>query len=108
MRDDNTYEPSEIEVAKGQTIRFVVANEGAVRHEFLIGTQAEHDKHATQMQEDGAHGGEHGSTLPGVSVDAGGEQDFTYTFPSSKRLIFGCHEPGHFEAGMKGEFRFRV
>lgn len=105
MRDDNTYEPSEIEFDEGQTIRFVVANEGQLKHEFLIGTLAEHEEHATQMKEGEAKGMEHGSTLLGVSVEPGDESDFTYTFPSNRQLIFGCHEPGHFEAGMKGEFR---
>lgn len=107
MRDDNTYEPPEIEVIAGETVRFVIKNAGKLRHEFLIGTVAQHKEHETLMAEGEQHGGQHGGELPGLSLAPGEEQDFTYTFSSKKELIFGCHEPQHFESGMRGEFRYR-
>lgn len=106
MRDDNTYEPPEIEVDAGETVRFVVVNAGKLRHEFLIGTVAQHQGHETRMAEGGEHGGHNGGELPGLSVAPGDEQDFVYTFPAKKQLLFACHEVGHFEAGMKGDFRY--
>lgn len=108
MRDDNTYEPREIEVERGRAVRFVVVNAGKLRHEFLIGNVAQHQEHETQMAEGEKHGGQHGEEeLPGLGVAPGDKQDFTYTFPAGRELIFACHEPGHFEAGMRGEFRYR-
>jgi uncharacterized cupredoxin-like copper-binding protein len=106
MRDDNTYEPPEIEVDVGETVRFVVVNAGKLQHEFLIGTLVQHQEHETQMAEGGEHAG-HGEELPGLIVAPGGEKDFVYTFPARKELLFACHEAGHFEGGMKGEFRYR-
>jgi uncharacterized cupredoxin-like copper-binding protein len=106
MRDNNTYDPSVIEVKAGQALRFVIINAGTLRHEFLIGTPVQHEDHETEMGESEGHGGQHGGNLPGLSVAPGDEQDFTYTFPAEEELIFACHEPEHFEAGMKGEFRY--
>jgi uncharacterized cupredoxin-like copper-binding protein len=108
MRDDNTYDPPEITIGAGEAIRFVVNNQGALRHEFLIGTPAHHDDHEKEMAERGGEHAEHGTSLPGVVVDSGKMADFVFTFPSSKDLIFGCHEPGHFAGGMKGNFRYEA
>lgn len=105
MRDDFTYEPSEIEVAAGEIISFQVANKGEVRHEFLIGTAEQHEDHEKQMEEGNEHGA-HESELEGVSVDPGQEKTFTFVVPKQGTLLFGCHEPGHYESGMKGSMRY--
>jgi uncharacterized cupredoxin-like copper-binding protein len=109
MRDDNTYDPPDITISGGEAIRFVVKNQGVVRHEFLVGTPAEHGDHEKEMAQGGGEHAEHGAaSLPGVLVDSGKTTDFVFIFPSSKDLIFGCHEPGHFAAGMKGRFRYEA
>jgi uncharacterized cupredoxin-like copper-binding protein len=33
-------------------------------------------------------------------VEPGEEGEITYTFGSAGELMIGCHEPGHYEAGM--------
>lgn len=106
MRDDFTYEPAEIEVRPGDVISFQVANAGQARHEFLIGTAEEHQGHENQMQEEAEHGA-HESELKGVSVEPGKEKTFKFTVPRDSELLFGCHEPGHYEKGMKGNIRYR-
>jgi len=37
---DNYYEPEEISVKPGETVRFVVENKGNLVHEFNVGTLA--------------------------------------------------------------------
>ncbi len=49
MLDTMRFEPRRIDVKLGETVRFAAANTGKVRHEFVIGTQAENEKHARLM-----------------------------------------------------------
>ena len=46
---DNYYEPEEITVEPGETVRFVVKNEGSLVHEFNIGTPSMHEGHQKEM-----------------------------------------------------------
>ena len=46
--------PGDIEVKRGETIRFVICNDGVLMHEMVIGTMKGLEEHA------GAHGGRHG------------------------------------------------
>ncbi len=38
----------------------------------------------------------------GVTLEAGGTHVVGYTFDGAGPYAFACHEPGHYEAGMKG------
>ena len=42
---DNYYEPKEINIKKGETIKFIVYNYGELVHEFNIATKEMHIKH---------------------------------------------------------------
>jgi len=53
---DNYYEPEEIEVTPGETVRFVVENKGKLVHEFNIGTPAMHEAHQKEMMMMVEHG----------------------------------------------------
>ena len=46
---DNYYEPEEISVKPGETVRFVVENKGNLVHEFNIGTPDMHEAHQKEM-----------------------------------------------------------
>ena len=46
---DNFYEPNEIKVKKGETIKFKVHNFGELVHEFNIATKEMHLKHQPEM-----------------------------------------------------------
>ncbi len=46
---DNFYEPEEISVKEGETVRFVIKNAGEFVHEFNIGTAAMHASHGSEM-----------------------------------------------------------
>jgi len=98
MTDDLRYDPEELSVSAGETIRFVVRNAGANVHEFLIGTAAEQAVFAEEMAD--GHGGGHAADA-GVSVEPGATAEFTYSFTADDReLLVGCHQPGHYEGGM--------
>ena len=49
MTDNMRFSPDKIEVKQGETIKFVVSNDGRMMHEFVIGTKKELDAHALQM-----------------------------------------------------------
>jgi uncharacterized cupredoxin-like copper-binding protein len=98
MTDSLTFEPSEITVAPGETVRFVVTNAGDSVHEFLVGDEAAQAEFEAEMA--GGDEMDH-DTSSGVSVDPGQTESFEYTFGNSYEVILaGCHEPGHYEGGM--------
>jgi uncharacterized cupredoxin-like copper-binding protein len=99
MFDDMRYEPDRIEVAAGETVRFEVRNMGQIRHEFFVGTLGEHRDHAEEMRH-GGHTDEAHDNPAAVRVEPGETGVLEYTFSEPGELLAGCHEPGHYEAGM--------
>jgi uncharacterized cupredoxin-like copper-binding protein len=97
MTDDLRYNPDALRVSANETVRFVIDNAGAGVHEFLVGTADEQAAFAADMAD--GHGGGHADDA-GVSVDPGETAEFSYTFDAPGELLIGCHEPGHYEAGM--------
>ena len=57
--DQMRFEPSSLQVKRGETIKFLVKNDGKVMHEFVLGTQETNDKHAALMMK-----------FPGMEHDA--------------------------------------
>jgi uncharacterized cupredoxin-like copper-binding protein len=105
MRDDFTYDPPLIEIVPEEVVEFQISNEGGVVHEFLVGDEARRAEFEREMAVGGHEA--HGAEAPGVSVEPGEEESFVFKFPDKEReLFYGCHEPGHYAAGMKGSFRF--
>lgn len=98
MTDELRFEPAEFTFQAGETVRFEVTNAGQTIHEFLIGDEAAQDEFEMEMSEgDGmAH-----DTDAGVSVEPGESETFEYTFAEAGELLAGCHEPGHYDGGMK-------
>ncbi len=97
MTDDLRYDPDELIVRAGETVRFLVRNEGTMVHEFLIGTPEDQVGFEEEMAE--GHGGDHEDEV-GVSVDPGDMAEFTYTFGAEGEILVGCHQPGHYAGGM--------
>jgi uncharacterized cupredoxin-like copper-binding protein len=124
---DNYYEPENISVKGGETIRFKVKNAGELVHEFNIGTAAMHADHqeemmmmmqhnvllpdridrkaAAQMQKDMGHGMHNDPNS--VLLEPGKSGEVIWTFPKDAdvALEFGCNVPGHYESGMHGQFK---
>jgi uncharacterized cupredoxin-like copper-binding protein len=90
------FDPSDIEVQPGQTIRFVVENTDPIDHEFIVG-----DEQVQQAHEAGTEA--HHPPRPGeISIAPGETVITTVTFPLTGSLLFGCHLPGHYAYGMRG------
>jgi uncharacterized cupredoxin-like copper-binding protein len=122
---DNYYDPENISIKEGETVRFVVKNAGQLVHEFNIATAAMHKAHgpemmmmvehgvleadrinwdaAKKMQETMGHGmhDEPNSLL----LEPGKSGEVIWTFPDHADLEFACNIPGHYDAGMMGEIK---
>ena len=93
MDDHLEFVPSEVSVRQGETILFVLANVGSsATHEFQVGPA----ERVALDQVDGSIVVELDKIEP-HHVDY-----ITYTFGGGGPYAFACHEPGHYEAGMKG------
>jgi uncharacterized cupredoxin-like copper-binding protein len=95
--------PGAIEVQTGETVAFTVTNSGAIKHEFLIGDAAEQAEHEEEM----ASGKEEEMGMDGDSnvldLEPGETKTLVYTFDDKPgTTLYGCHEPGHYAAGMFG------
>ena len=101
---DIAFEPDTIEVNRGETIRFRFTNRGEVAHDAFIGDRDAQHEHEADMREndDNGHGDGHGDEADdAVTVEPGDTADLTYTFDEDETLEIGCHQPGHYDAGMK-------
>lgn len=99
---DNTYSPDRVSVEAGETVRFVITNNGEATHDAFVGDAAAQDDHEAEMGDEmGGHGMSGGDGDEGVTVEPGDTRELTHTFESGDELLIGCHEPGHYKAGMR-------
>lgn len=99
MDDTMHYSQSQIRVAQGETITFVVINRGKLMHELVLGTEDELKQHAEVMRKN--PGMEHEEPYM-AHVKPGGTERITWRFTKPGTFLYGCLVAGHFEAGMKG------
>lgn len=102
MLDSLAYDPPSIEVGVGDTVTFVVTNTGKVDHEFVIGDEGGQTKHAEHMKGEGGMAMSHDEPNA-INVEPGETKELTWTFIEPGTTFYGCHVPGHYEGGMKGE-----
>ena len=99
--DDGTmrYTPDRLNVKKGEQIRFVIQNKGAIKHEFTLASVQDNNKHAVLMQKypDMEHDDPNAK-----SVDPGKTSEILWRFNKTGTFEFACLIPGHREAGMHG------
>lgn len=106
------FEPASLTVAAGETIEFVVTNEGVVPHEFRLSNAHRIEEHIASGHEDHGdegEGGHHeGDADVVIEVEAGATDTVTVTFPEDATIFteIACLLPGHYEAGMKGEVTY--
>jgi uncharacterized cupredoxin-like copper-binding protein len=94
---DLAFEPADLTVRAGETVRFVFTNSGEVPHDAFIGDAEEQADHAAEM--DGMHG--HGADDEGITVEPGERAELIRTFTTADDdVLLGCHQPGHYDAGM--------
>ena len=117
---DNYYEPKEIKIKKGETIKFEVENAGELVHEFNIATKEMHIKHQPEMmkmveneilfadridkkkmkemaKKDHSMGHTHSNS---VLLEPNQSAEIIWKFNTNADLEAACNVPGHYEAGM--------
>jgi uncharacterized cupredoxin-like copper-binding protein len=99
MTDAMTYSPASVAVAIGETIKFEVTNSGKLVHEFVIGASDEIMEHHELMKK--FPGMEHDEPNS-VSLESNASGEVIWKFLRSGTFEFACLQPGHYEAGMKG------
>jgi uncharacterized cupredoxin-like copper-binding protein len=123
---DVYYEPPSIQVLAGETVRFVIRNEGTIVHEFNIGTPHMHAEHQKEMQMMVDHGVIEASRINhdmmhkdmggghvmshddpnSALLEPGKSAEIIWKFKQPMELEFACNVPGHYDAGMAGSFEF--
>jgi uncharacterized cupredoxin-like copper-binding protein len=100
MNDSMRFQPERVTVRAGETVRFVVANKGAVLHEMVLGTSEALRAHAELMKK---HPGMEHDEPSMAHVKPGSTGGFVWQFTHAGEFQFACLVPGHFEAGMIGK-----
>ena len=117
MATDSAFSPKAVAIKAGETVRFVVRNDGKLVHELTIGTKAMQLEHQSEMLGFAVRGAieadrvdraklgthDHGNN---VLLEPGQTGEVVWTFAKATELEFGCNLPGHYDAGMRGDFKF--
>ena len=80
-------------------MRLSVRNSGKIRHELVLGTDADLKAHYDMMMKDPGMRHEEANS---ISLDAGKSGQIVWRFDKAGTVSFGCLGPGHYAAGMKG------
>ena len=93
------YEPSRIEVKRGEQIRFVLRNVGSEDHEFLLATTKENLKHAKVMKKHPhmEHDEPNGARVPPKKT-----AEILWKFTKAGTFEYSCLISDHREYGMTG------
>lgn len=122
---DNYYEPESMKIKEGETVKFVITNAGELVHEFNIATGDMHRAHQPEMMMMMEHGVLEGDRINwdaakkmqasmghgmhndpnSVLLEPGKSGEITWKFPEHAELEFACNVPGHYDAGMVGNFK---
>lgn len=101
MRDID-FDPASVAVERGETVRFVFTNAGSLVHDAFVGDAAAQEEHERASREgEGGHGGHGDSGGDAITVDPGESGELVHTFDEAGEILIGCHEPGHYDAGMR-------
>lgn len=93
------YDLSKLDVKRGETITFVLENDGTQDHELGIGDAAFFKAHAKMMAD--MPGMAH--QMPNIVTAKPGETvNLTWTFSKPGDFQFACSMPGHYDLGMAG------
>lgn len=100
MADTMRFTPAELTINRGDTVKFIVRNNGKQMHEMVIGTIKELKAHAEVMKKHPTM--EHDEPYM-AHVAPGKAETIVWQFTKAGEFHYGCLVPGHFEAGMVGK-----
>jgi uncharacterized cupredoxin-like copper-binding protein len=99
MLDSMRFNPSHITVKRGETIQFIVKNNGKLKHEMVLGSDRDLKAHYELMKKMPEM--EHDEPNQ-ISLASGKSGEIIWQFTKAGKVDFGCLQVGHYEAGMKG------
>jgi uncharacterized cupredoxin-like copper-binding protein len=99
--DDFTFFPSGANVTTGETVTFRVTNTGKIPHDFVLGDGVMQDEHEAEMAEMDGDMAMHDEPNA-FAIEPGETKDMTWHITGDDDILFGCHQTGHYAAGMKG------
>jgi uncharacterized cupredoxin-like copper-binding protein len=93
------YEPSTLNVKRGEQIRFILTNAGEIAHEFVLASIEDNLKHAELMKKfpEMEHDDPNSKTIQPKK-----KSEIVWRFNRTGTFEFACLIPGHREAGMIG------
>ena len=100
MSDALRFTPASVAAKRNETIRFVLKNEGKLKHEMVLGTIKELKEHAALMLKFPEM--EHADPNQ-ASVEPGKTGELIWQFTKAGTFDFACLQAGHYEAGMTGQ-----
>lgn len=93
------YEPAQLAVTKGETIRIVITNTGETDHEFVLDTMPKNAEHKALMEKFPEMEHDDPNAL---RLEPGKSGEIVWTFSNAGDFEFACLIPGHYESGMHG------
>jgi uncharacterized cupredoxin-like copper-binding protein len=93
------FTPANIEVKRGEQIRFVLRNAGKEDHEFLLATTAENLKHAAVMKK---HPNMEHDEPNGARLAPNKTAELVWRFTKPGTFEYSCLIPDHRDYGMTG------
>ena len=109
------FVPSTLTVRKGQTVRFEFTNKDPLKHDAYVGDADAQDDHERAMRMmdaessknndgemmDEGHGDHADTDEGGITIKKRKHGTLTHTFAEKGTTYIGCHQPGHYAAGMR-------
>ncbi|QUS39785.1 copper resistance protein [Tardiphaga alba] len=92
------FVPSKVEVRKGEQVKFVLRNVGAIEHEFVLATTKENLAHAEEMKSGAMQHNDPNAKM----LDPKKTGEIVWKFSKAGEFEYACLIPGHREAGMVG------
>jgi uncharacterized cupredoxin-like copper-binding protein len=97
--NEMAYEPSNIQVKRGEQIRFMLRNVGREDHEFLLATTKENLEHAELMKK---HPHMEHDDPNAVRLSPNKSAEILWRFTKAGTFEFSCLIPDHRDHGMVG------
>lgn len=94
------FEPGNLDINPGETIRFKINNMGELDHEFVLDTMEGITEHKALMEKFPEM--EHDDPNA-ISLASGETGEIIWTFSNTGTFEFACMIPGHYDAGMHGD-----
>lgn len=98
--DDMSFDPASITVAPGEVVTSRVTNVGTIPHDFTLGDAVLQDVHDAEMAEmSAAEMGMHDEPNA-FMLEPGETKEMTSHLTDPREVLYGCHTPGRYAAGM--------